>query len=154
MHQPRRGFNRWPYRPIVSPGAHVAVTGGGEHDNVGPDLSQVLVFHLEVVHHTGGEVLTEDITDGHQGPEEALAPVSAQVYRDSQLVSVLVVEVGAPVPELVAWGVFVENRVPVGVQPCTRLKPDNLRTHVHEQLTEVGDSQELAHLDDSYTLKR
>ena len=132
--QSRRTLGGWAGSAKVGPGSGKAVAGGGYHDDVGLEPAQVFVFQPEVLDDPRGKVLGEHIADAHQLPQQFQAAWMVQVQGNAQLIAVLLVEVGPPIPEL-PLNVVLKQRVgSVALQPLAGLQPDDLRPHVCQHL--------------------
>ena len=131
----------------------MSVPCGGDHDDVGLDAAQVLVFESEVRDDAGSEVLGEDIADRDEVSQRLAGALLGQVQGEALLVAVLFVEVDRPVPELAGGVVLVETGDSVAVQSGAGLDPHDLGAHVGEQLGGERYGDELPELDDSHTLQ-
>ena len=138
----------------VGPGAGESVAGGGDHNNVGADLAQVGVFQAEVSDDAGGEVFGENVGDGDEFPQHGAAGVAAQVQGQSQLVPVLFVEIGAPVPEIAGHFVMIEGVGAVAFEPLDGFQADDFGAHIGQPFHCGGDGDELAHFYDANALQQ
>ena len=88
----RVGADGWPPAGGLSLRARDAQGRAAEHDQVGPELPEALVFQAQPLHDAGGEVLHDHVADGH----ELFDPLDGPGLREVQgHVELAVVE---PVP--------------------------------------------------------
>ena len=146
--QTRRTFGGRAGGAEVGPRPVEPVAGGRHHDDVRLYFAEVLVFQTEVLDHPGGEILGENVGNGDQLAKNPEALRFAQVQGDAQFVAVLLVEIGALVPELAGDVVLIDRVAAVALQPAGGLQADDLGAHVGQQFHGKGDGDELAHLDD------
>ena len=152
--QTRRAFGGRPGRAEVRPRPVKPVAGGRHHDYVGANLAQVVVLQPEVTDHSRREVLGEHVGYCDQVAQHFPPLVAAQVQRQPQLVAVLLVEVGPPIPEIPVHVVVVQRVGPVAFQPLHRFQADDFRAHVGQPLHRRRYGDQLPHLDDAYALQR
>ena len=138
----------------VGPRPLKPVAGGRHHNDVRSDLAQVAVFQPEVADDAGGEVFGEYVRNGDQFPQHGAAFRAAQIQGQAQFVAVLLVEIGAPVPEIARHFVLIQGIGAVALQPLHRFQADDLRAHIGQPFHCRGDGNELPHFDDADALQR
>ena len=154
VNQARRSLGGRTGGPEIGPGTGETVARGRHHDDVRLDAAQVFVFQMEVSDGPGREILREHIADGNQVLQDFHAGGVGQVQGDAQLVAVMLVEIGPPVPELSFGFVLVESVAAVAFQSLARFQADDLGPHVGQHLHGPRDSDELSHLDDPHSGQR
>ena len=152
--QPGRALGGRPGGAEVGPRTRKAVPGGRHHNYVRADPAQLFVLQPEVADDPGRKVLRENVGHGNQLPQDGAPLIPAQIQRQPQLVAVLLVKIGAPVPEIARHLVVIQRIGAVAFQPLHRLQPDNLRPHISQPLHRRGNGDELPHFHNANALQR
>ena len=82
----------------VGPRPAVAITGVGDHDQIGPLRPQASVFQAEAGHHPGSEILQHNVADADQVFNDGLGRAGPEVEGQAAFPPVQGLERAAPLP--------------------------------------------------------